>query len=115
MERGTAASHVRVMFPVGEALYALDALSVKTAEAWERVRKMRVTSAPVDERDIAEMAAVQLDRAHKRLDGALFPVCRWVQDDGCTAKVSGYDERGVPYCESHLEQIRRIREFVTAR
>lgn len=109
-ERGTSASHVRVTFPVGEALYALDAIGQKSAEAWERVRKLTVQGAPAVEREIAEMAAVQLDRAHKRLDGALFPNCRWLADEDCTLPVTVYDERGVPYCRVHGEHVRRIRE-----
>lgn len=113
-ERGTSASHVRVTFPVGEALYALDAIGQKSAQAWAVVRKLTVQGASADDREIAEMAAVQLDRAHKRLDGAVFPVCRYLDEADCTLPVTMYDERGVPYCRVHGEQVQRIRDAVTA-
>lgn len=102
---------VTVTFPVGEAMYALDALSVRSSEAWAKVRRLTETQAPIDEREIAEMAATYLDRAHKRLDGALFPVCRWLDDDDCNRPVAAHDERGVPYCQVHLDHAQRIREM----
>ena len=105
-----AAGPITVTLPVGEALYLLDAVSVKSAEAWKRVRGLTETQAPVDERELAEMAATYLDRAHKRIDGQLFPVCRYLQEDDCTWPVTEYDERGVPYCEVHFTRIARIRE-----
>jgi hypothetical protein len=106
----SAKGPISVTLPIGEAMYALDALSVASAKAWTTVRRLTQTQAPVDEREIAEMAATYLDRAHKRLDGALFPVCRYLQEDDCTWPVTAYDERGVPYCENHYARIVRIRE-----
>jgi hypothetical protein len=103
---------IRVTFPVGEAAYALDAISIASAKAWEVVRRMTTTQAPAHEREIAEMAAVYLDRAHKRLDGALYPVCRFLQADDCTLPVVRHDERGVPYCSVHYALVQGIREAV---
>lgn len=103
---------VKVTFPVGEAAYALDALSVASAKAWATVRRLTETQAPADEREIAEMAASYLDRAHKRLDGALYPVCRWLDEEDCNRAFAGHDERGVPYCAIHLDHVRKVRELI---
>lgn len=99
-------------FPVGEAAYALDALSVASAKAWATVRRLTTTQAPADEREIAEMAAMYLDRAHKRLDGALYPVCRWLDEDDCNRDVTWFDERGVPYCALHAEHVQKVRAII---
>lgn len=103
---------IRVSFPVGEAAYALDALSVASAKAWAKVRRMTETQAPADEREIAEMAAIYLDRAHKRLDGALYPVCRYLDAQDCTLEVRHYDARGVPYCSVHWKSVEAIRDYL---
>ena len=101
---------ITVTLNAGEAMYALDALASASAKAWETVRKLTVTGAPVDEREVAEMAAAYLDRAHRKLDGRLFPVCRYLQEDDCTYPVTDYDERGTPYCTAHFVRISHIRE-----
>ena len=105
---------VTVTLTVGEAMYALDALSQASSKAWATVRRMTETQAPPNEREIAEMSAAYLDRAHRKLDGQLFPVCRYLQEDDCTWPVTNYDDRGTPYCESHYTRIQHIREAYPA-
>lgn len=114
MGETAAKGPITVTLPVGEAFYALDALAVASAKAWATVRRLTETQAPVDEREIAEMAAMYLDRAHRKLDGQLFPVCRYLQEDDCHWPVTDYDERGTPYCEMHFVRIARIREAYPA-
>lgn len=103
---------VDVRFTTGEAMYVLDAVIAAGAKAYAIARRLEETNAPAEEREVARTAADLLDRAHRKLDGQLYPLCRYLDDDDCDRPVAGTDERGVPYCAIHLEHVHRVHAIV---
>lgn len=93
-----------------ESLYVLDAVNERAARAHEHHRMMVATGAPDEEREVSETAAVLLDRVARRLDGQLYRVCRFLSEVDCTAPVTWFDNRGVPYCQMHAAKVRAIAE-----
>jgi hypothetical protein len=96
---------ITLTLTAAEAMFVTDALNERAVRAWTNVAKCAPGS---EEREMCETAARILDGVHRRLDGALYPVCRWPYEADCIAPVAGVDKSGAPYCSTHLAMQRGI-------